>query len=293
MNIDLDFKQVDLYELFEILPDATESEIKKAYRKKALLHHPDKNPDNPKANEIFQQLSKALEVLTDKEARKSYDKLLKAKKEREIKSRKLDSKRRRLKDELDAKEKIAQEIFIQNEAEKLQQEIERIRKEGYVMFFFLLLQLCYYCFLIRSKQLEEANILLQNKLEKQYKKEVSNQSNVESNRVKVKRKTKIDLTEQLLKQEFSKYGKIITLIVSRNRKTAILEYESSQSLTNLRVNCPKNFEVKILGIKQKLNESQLNENPSAKILSSMGNNHEDFEDFVLRQLQEAENKQKD
>lgn len=130
MDFDLDFTKVDLYELFEILPEATETEIKKAYRKKALIYHPDKNPDNPKANEVFQKLSKALEVLTDKEARASYDKILRAKKERQAKNKKLDAKRRKLRDELDAREKVAQEIIVKNEEEKLRHEIERIRKEG-------------------------------------------------------------------------------------------------------------------------------------------------------------------
>lgn len=130
MSSDLDFKKVDLYELFDVLPEATDSEIKKAYRKKALIYHPDKNPDNPKANEVFQNLSKALEVLTDKEARSSYDKILKAKKERELKFRQLDAKRRKLKDSLEAREKIAQEEAILNEEEKLKRDIERIRKEG-------------------------------------------------------------------------------------------------------------------------------------------------------------------
>lgn len=130
MSSDLDFKKVDLYELFDVLPEATDSQIKKAYRKKALIYHPDKNPDNPKANEVFQNLSKALEVLTDKEARSSYDKILRAKKERELKFRQLDAKRRKLKDSLEAKEKIAQEEAILNEEEKLKRDIERIRKEG-------------------------------------------------------------------------------------------------------------------------------------------------------------------
>lgn len=46
-------------------------QIKKAYRKKALTCHPDKNPNNPKAAELFHELSKALEILTDEKARVS------------------------------------------------------------------------------------------------------------------------------------------------------------------------------------------------------------------------------
>lgn len=44
-------------------------QVKKAYRKKALKCHPDKNPDNPKAAELFHQLTRALEILTDESAR--------------------------------------------------------------------------------------------------------------------------------------------------------------------------------------------------------------------------------
>ncbi|GIY91532.1 dnaJ homolog subfamily C member 17 [Caerostris extrusa] len=70
---------------------------KKAYRKKALTCHPDKNPDNPKAAELFQQLSRALEVLTDKAARAAYDKVLNARKAAKIRHRELDGKRKKLK----------------------------------------------------------------------------------------------------------------------------------------------------------------------------------------------------
>ena len=47
----------DLYALFGIPSDVTQKEIKSAYRKKALVCHPDKNPDNPQAAELFQQLT--------------------------------------------------------------------------------------------------------------------------------------------------------------------------------------------------------------------------------------------
>ena len=78
-------KDLDLYLLLGIDPDANQAVIKKAYRKKALSCHPDKNPDNPKAADLFSQLSEALAVLTDEKAKAAYDKLLKARKRREIK----------------------------------------------------------------------------------------------------------------------------------------------------------------------------------------------------------------
>lgn len=125
-----DLKKTNLYDLFDVGSDSTEAEIKKAFRKKALLYHPDKNPDNEKAKEIFQKLSKALEILTDEKARSSYDKILRVQKEKEIRDRKLNAKRKKLKDELESREKLNQEISILEEEEKLKQEIDRIRKAG-------------------------------------------------------------------------------------------------------------------------------------------------------------------
>lgn len=61
------------YDLLGITPDATEVAIKKAYRKQAIIHHPDKNPDDPKAHERFQEISEAYQVLSDKDLRKRYD----------------------------------------------------------------------------------------------------------------------------------------------------------------------------------------------------------------------------
>ena len=63
----------DYYEVLGVSRDATEDEIKKAYRKLAMKYHPDKNPDNKEAEEKFKEASEAYEVLSDKEKRQLYD----------------------------------------------------------------------------------------------------------------------------------------------------------------------------------------------------------------------------
>jgi molecular chaperone DnaJ len=64
----------DFYEALGVSRDASEDEIKRAYRKKAAEYHPDVN-DDPDAEETFKKLRKAKEVLTDEEKRRMYDQL--------------------------------------------------------------------------------------------------------------------------------------------------------------------------------------------------------------------------
>ncbi|KAJ2906828.1 hypothetical protein MKZ38_010326 [Zalerion maritima] len=63
----------DYYAILEVSKTATADDIKKAYRKKAIKFHPDKNPDDPEAAEKFKEISEAYETLSDPQKRSRYD----------------------------------------------------------------------------------------------------------------------------------------------------------------------------------------------------------------------------
>jgi len=63
----------DYYKVLEVARNATEGEIKKAYRRLAMKFHPDRNPDDNEAEEKFKEAKEAYEVLTDSQKRAAYD----------------------------------------------------------------------------------------------------------------------------------------------------------------------------------------------------------------------------
>ncbi|NXJ77530.1 DJC17 protein, partial [Trogon melanurus] len=197
-------------------------QVKKAYRQKALTCHPDKNPDNPRAAEVFHQLSQALAVLTDAAARAAYDKVRKAKKQAAERTQKLDEKRKKVKLDLEAREREAQAHESEEEeiriTRSLEQEIIRLREEG-------------------SRQLEEQQrlILEQIRLEKEQHVQGKQTRNGAEGKITPKLKlrwkcrkedeTRGGYSKDVLLQILQKYGDVLNLLIS-SRKTgsAVVEF---------------------------------------------------------------------
>ncbi|KAL4238120.1 DnaJ (Hsp40) [Mactra antiquata] len=218
----LDLTKEDLYGILGVPETASEKEITKSYRKQALKCHPDKNPDNPLAAEQFHKLTQALEVLTDAAAKAAYDKILKAKKAAELRQKQYDSKRKKFKDDLEARERAVGEQKEDSAAaaKRLQAEIERLRKEG-------------------NRILEETQEQLRKDLEEKLNKPTndddSDDDDDEATTAKIKAKWKIkkgeDKDEGYTKDElqllFSEFGEVLNIVVSIKKSgTAIIEFSS-------------------------------------------------------------------
>ncbi|KAG7204222.1 hypothetical protein KM043_002052 [Ampulex compressa] len=214
-----DLMQQDLYAFIGAEPSATVQEIKKAYRKKALSCHPDKNPDNPRAAELFHQLSHVLEILTDTSARAAYDKVVAARHQAKLRVKEFDSKRKKLKDDLEAREEAYRRSLYTNgsstnDERKLQAEIERLRKEG-------------------SKQVEEEVAAVKREIWNRLHKGL-HQTDAEPGCYRVKIKWKVSQSDPLnggydyntLYQMLSKYGDVTALVLSSKKGRALVEYQN-------------------------------------------------------------------
>jgi len=129
---DEDLMKKDLYKLLEVDSTATNDEINKGYKKLARKYHPDKNPDNlEEAKRMFNLIKKASEFLQDLGKRAEYDHKLKAKQLDKERYNQLDAKKRKLLDDLVAREKRhAEDEEVETKKRKEEEKIERLREEN-------------------------------------------------------------------------------------------------------------------------------------------------------------------
>ena len=106
---------IDYYALLGISSDADTNDIKKAYRRKALELHPDKNPDNPKADELFHMIKQASDLLLDINSRKQIDQYIQAKAAVKARHAAMTDKRNQLRQQLETREKEAKEKKLQQQ----------------------------------------------------------------------------------------------------------------------------------------------------------------------------------
>ncbi|XP_053488693.1 dnaJ homolog subfamily C member 17 isoform X2 [Ictalurus furcatus] len=288
--------QMDLYALLGVEGTATEKEVKKAYRQKALTCHPDKNPDNPKAAELFHQLSQALEVLTDAAARAAYDKVRAAKKQAEERNRRLDDRRKKIKLDLEARERQAEAEAQKREEFKitrtLEEEITRLREEG-------------------SRQLQEEQRLIQEQIQKEREWRLNAQSThadfssaPQDNRkvtpkLKLKWKCKKDddtnggYSQEVLQGLLQKYGDILNIIVSSKKKgSAVVEFATVRAAE---LACKNESGLTGTPLKITWLEGQpANADPTAPNNSSQNSlsTERDYESLVLMRMRQAAERQK-
>jgi len=267
-------KSLDLYLLLEIEQDVEEKAIKKAYRKKALTCHPDKNPGDKKAVELFHQLSDALEVLTDEATRRAYDNLLKARKAAELRGRQLDSKRRKFKDQLEEREQGYEDeaAIRQREEDKLLREIERLRKEG-------------------SRQLAEEQEAVKKQLVEERLGKSRQQEDSQGGRVKVKwdKKGSRQYEQSDLEKIFFKYGTVAGTVIGGKGGSALVEFDSLMS-ARMAVNIETGYLENPLKVKPLWEENF--QHSAAPPVEPVSDSSTDFESLVMRKLRQEEERKK-
>lgn len=243
--------------------------------------HPDKNPDNPKAAELFHELSTALELLTDEKARSTYDKYQQAKKAAQLRNDQLDLKRRKLKSDLEARERgvyiptedISNQSFG-NVEEQLKAEIDRLRKEG-------------------SRLLEEEQRLMKEQL-----KQTTTAIPVATpTRIKAKWKADKDdnggYSAENLRKFLGKYGDITELVLLPGKKGSALIEFSSRDAAEMAVAYEKGDLANPLKLSYLPgHEPKKAQNPIIPAHTTTTVTDNDFESLVLRNLRQAEERKR-
>lgn len=267
-----DITKLDIYEFLGISENATDSEVKKGFRAKALTCHPDKNPDDPKAAEQFHRYSRAAEVLLDPAARQAYDRLLKGRKERQARNQTLDGTRKRLKEELEARERAARSEGAEevDQAAKLVQQIERLRRQG-------------------CKQLEEENEQLRQQILRERSFGTSAGPPADHKcvdaRVKVSWKGAAGpVHPDRVKSLFQRFGSMREFIVSSKGASALIVYEDSESVVRATTSAmTAGFVIQALSPVTVTKDSTF---------SSLQKRSENYEQSVLQKLRQKAEEQK-
>ncbi|KAH9478676.1 Pre-mRNA-splicing factor cwf23 [Psilocybe cubensis] len=125
-------EEVNPYELLDVKTEATEQEIRTAYRQRSLKVHPDRNPNNPDAARKFHELNQAYELLLDPLRRLALDAKLRVKLARKERFKAYDNKRKNLVEELEERERAFKKSRMDKQKEEVEtwHETERIKEEG-------------------------------------------------------------------------------------------------------------------------------------------------------------------
>lgn len=120
---------IDIYGLLEIESSSTDAVIRKAYRRKALQLHPDKNPSK-EAADAFHKISISMNILTNNSIRKEYDDWVQGKELEKQKYESLNKERKRMADELNRNESNWNKRRANESSNRDAIELERLRQEG-------------------------------------------------------------------------------------------------------------------------------------------------------------------
>jgi len=199
-----DLTQLDLYALFNVAETCTTQELTTAFRKQALKCHPDKYPDDNEKKEQFLLIKRALELLTDQQARQAYDTCRKQKKIHQERLSQMDDKRKKFKEDLERNEKKVSQTtnttINKSNNDRLRAEVERLRREG-------------------SRLVDEELEKLHNIVEQDKQKHSLNHVHII---IKYLPNTPL-YTDTELREIFQKYGNIST-IINMYPKRALIEF---------------------------------------------------------------------
>ncbi|PPQ96762.1 hypothetical protein CVT26_010217 [Gymnopilus dilepis] len=125
-------EEINPYELLDLKSEATDQEIRTAYRQRSLKVHPDRNPNNPDAARKFHELNQAYELLLDPLRRMALDAKLRVKQARVERFKSFDNKRKNMLNELEERERAfkKQRMDKAKEERDALAETERIKEEG-------------------------------------------------------------------------------------------------------------------------------------------------------------------